>query len=265
MIHHTPIIKLFIVTWQNERALNNGLQSLFKHAHLPLEVNVIANHSSVKIHDKFEDRVTVLLNNLRLDESTGYLSRNWNQAILLGIKDLNNPACDVLVTAQDDTIYHKDWLKKLLSLHARYSFITYGWGDTFCSYLPRAIKRVGLWDERFITMFHAADYFYRMLLFNKAESSINDYCHKRVLNPENVKIASRPNNKTHDYFEGLRTCHSFNKRLFFQKYPLFKMGAGPSWNKALIDNPEILIADNYILYPYFEKDVETLEEQNYLT
>jgi hypothetical protein len=43
------------------------------------------------------------------------------------------------------------------------------------------------------------------------------------------------------------------------------MGAGPSWNKALIDNPEILIADNYILYPYFEKDVETLEEQNYLT
>jgi GT2 family glycosyltransferase len=161
-------IKLFIVTWQNEKALNDGLDSLFTNNNIDLEVNVIANHSAVKVHDEFQDKVNIIYNNLRLDESTGYLSRNWNQAILLGFKSLRNPACDVLIAAQDDTIYYKNWLKKLLKLHNKYSFITYGWGDNFCSYLPEAVKKVGLWDERFITTHHAAEYFYRMLILNRS-------------------------------------------------------------------------------------------------
>jgi hypothetical protein len=221
-------IKLFIVTWQNEKALNDGLDSLFTNNNIDLEVNVIANHSAVKVHDEFQDKVNIIYNNLRLDESTGYLSRNWNQAILLGFKSLRNP----------------------------------GWGDNFCSYLPEAVKKVGLWDERFITTHHAAEYFYRMLIFNRKNSSINDHHHQRVLNPENIEIAGRLSNEKNWYLNDLINTLKASEKLLYKKFPSLKNTKGTWTTKQVFQNTNIGL-ESYMLYPYFEKDVETLQEQKY--
>ena len=88
-------IKVFIVTYRRTKILNKTLNTLFNDTDFTsipnTEVNIINNHSEFHLEEEFVDRVNVIHNNARPDWDTGNLARNWNQALVHGFKDLNNP------------------------------------------------------------------------------------------------------------------------------------------------------------------------------
>jgi hypothetical protein len=123
----------------------------------------------------------------------------------------------------------------------------------------------GLWDERFCTIGHQeADYFLRALMYNKNSSSVNDEVHGRVLNPTSCVLIERPA-KTEmfsvHHMESMQFKH-LTGQMFRTKYAGIEPG---NWSEELIKSPpKITAIQNYILYPYFEKDIEKLYEKNYL-
>jgi len=255
-------IKLYIVTYNNAKDLNTTLDSIFKSdiKNYNCEINIINNHSNFHLNEEFIHKVKILHNVLRPDSSTGYLTRNWNQALLLGFKDLNKPDCDIVVACQDDTVFYANWIKNTIELHKKYSFITYGWGDNFMSWTPSGVKRIGLWDESFQMVGHTSDYFLRALIYNKEKSSINDYHHKRLLNVEKLKIADRL---------GLVKEHQLERK-FNAPYGLkmIKRKWGKingcsetltKWTPNLINNAYKIRpkCSNIIMYPFFEKNIKT--------
>lgn len=280
-------IKIYILTYDDGSSLNQNLQTLYDNmgdstGH-QIEVNVINNHSSFYLDPKF-DKVNVLHNVLRPDWSTGHSARNWNQAFLLGFRSLHQPDCDLLITMQDDMVWSPDWLKGLLTIHQKYDFYTCSWGDGFCSYTPEAVKKIGMWDERFCNLgYLEADYFLRALIYNKECSSINDTGVGRVLNPIGMNgepydvpvaatepswlhnpafVANRPNALT-----GARRSldslayHGHSLRMFHEKW----LEVPPEfWSKELIaDPPKKPACPTYILYPYFECDIYDLPGKGY--
>jgi GT2 family glycosyltransferase len=157
-------VKQYIVTYNNQIQINNCLESIFSKLNNDelsiLDIFIINNHSDLNIDVKYLDKITILNNELRPDFSTGHLSRNWNQAIINGFKDLKTPDCDILITNQDDTLFKENYINKLIELHKNFDLIQFGWGDNFISYTPNAIKQIGLWDERFCYIgYQEADYF----------------------------------------------------------------------------------------------------------
>jgi hypothetical protein len=280
-------IKVFILTYDDGSALNLNLSTLYENmgnseGHV-VEVYVINNHSSFYIDPKF-DKVVVLNDNLRPDWSCGHSTRSWNAAFLLGIKSLTSPDCDILVNIQDDMVWSPNWLEGLLRIHQKYSFYTCSWGDGFCSYTPEAVRRIGMWDERFCNIgYLEADYFLRALIYNKEGSSINDTGVGRVLNPIGMNgepydvpvaatepswsqnpafVANRPNALTGSRrsIESLN-YHGHSLRMFQEKW----LEVPPEfWSEELKANPPPKPAcPTYILYPYFECDIYDLPGKGY--
>jgi len=257
-------IKVFIVTYRNEFQVNNNLTSLFQsdllaHQH---EITVINNHSNFVLHEQFKDKVKVIHNTVRPDFSTGHLARDWNCALINGFKDLNAPDADIVVHCQDDTIFMSDWCSKVINLHKRYSFLQFGWGDNMCSYTVDAVKKIGLWDERFCNIGQQeADYLLRAYLYNKDGSSINDDVHGRTLNSVGDKVITRPEHEKYDYHTASTLGYNgWSDALYFSKWG---KNAGMWSNQYLGDITHSLIK-NYVYYPYFEKNVDNLAGKNYL-
>jgi len=261
-------IKLFIVTYKNSKYLNSCVESIFRNTS-PLEqsnlqVFIINNHSSFELNEEYKDKVTVLHNDLRPDFSTGHLSRNWNQAIINGFGDLNNPHCDILITCQDDTVFRNHFISKVIEVHKTYDFFTCGPGDNFMSYTPQAIKRIGLWDERYCGISsQEMDYFIRAFKYHREGSSINDYYHDLVLNP--IDVSLNPIEMTETGFErqdenhlASINYHVVSAQVFVLKWPNLTR---PIFETIGDLEPQI---PSFITYPYFEKDVETLIEQKFL-
>jgi hypothetical protein len=253
-------IKVYIVTFNDAAAINTNIASLFNSdfAGHDVSIHVINNHSNFHLNPEFVGRVEVLHNQTRSDLSRGHLSRNWNQAIINGFKDLNNPDCDILVTCQDDTSWDYNWVTKLLNIHKTYTFYSGVEGDCVCSYLPEAVKRIGLWDERFNGIcFQEADYFTRAYIYNKDKSSINDLStHGRELNPTYHIAHKTAHYRQHN---GRSTAHDYC-------YELLKLKWGhinPNWTQSdmsLISNKSAI--QDFMYYPFFEKDVD-LFDKNY--
>lgn len=293
------MISIFIVTYRNPVDLNNNVASILNSG-ADVRINIINNHSEFFLEPEYESRVTVLHNNLRPNFSTGHLARNWNQALLHGFRDLRKPESDIVVTAQDDVVFKKDWLSRLIDLHRRYTFITMGGGDAFCSYRPEAIRKIGMWDERFCNIgFQEADYFLRAFIYNREDSSINDAMHGRLLNPvegnainpylpathpihkkaetlntqrEEIKdngmeraesmlvTLPRMNSHREDTHMSSMKFHRLTYALFKQKWGVEPHGWWQEQHSALQKS----LIQNYITYPYFEKDIESLREKNYM-
>jgi hypothetical protein len=284
------MISIYIVTYRNPVDLNKNIHSILASG-ADVRINVINNHSEFFLEPEHEKAVTVLHNNLRPNFSLGHLARNWNQALLHGFQDLRNPASDIVITVQDDVIFKANWLSRLLDLHRQYSFITMGGGDAFCSYLPEAVRKIGLWDERFCCLgYHEGDYFLRALIHNREGSSINDLQHGRLhnpvesntYNPADVDLDMEVENRGTDGGEMIRAdsmlitlplrnlarqkAHFTSMRMqgipravFLQKWGLsdaFWTAEHHAVRKSLVPN--------YITYPYFEKDIEDLREKNYV-
>jgi hypothetical protein len=155
----------------------------------------------------------------------------------------------------------------LAQVHQVYDFFTWGRGDAFCSYLPTAVKKVGLWDERFCNIgYHEADYFLRALMYNKLASSINDReVHGRPLNEVDCPVTSRIDfgNRMGYHLESMK-YHSVSLAVFTHKYG---SGLAPEqWSGELVENPPLRpLQPSYLSYPYFEKGVDGLAEKGYIT
>lgn len=266
-------IKFYIVTYNREDHLNKTLESLFStdiDEH-DVEVFIVNNHSSFQMNEKFASRVTVLHNVLRPDFSTGHLSRNYNEILMHGFRDLNNPDCNILMHSHDDNFFHPELFKKMIEEHNKYNFITFSWGCGFCSYLSDAVKKIGMWDERFCTIgYHEGDYFLRALKYNEKHTSINDWeAARRLHNPINeVLCHKQPESVGHnDAHKNSWKHYSICRRLWEKKWPNWKNDHGKvsdtSWhnrNAEQVPRPSIPM---YMLYPYFEKNIEDIPEKYY--
>lgn len=261
-------IKQYIVTYNNRIQINNCLESIFSKLSNDelsiLDVYVINNHSNLNIDAKYLDKITILNNDLRPDFSTGHLSRNWNQAIINGFKDLNSPDCDIVITNQDDTLFKENYINKIIELHNRFDLIQFGWGDNFISYTPKAIKRIGLWDERFCNIgYQEADYLTRAALYLKNESSINDFSHNRMLNNIDeanwvIDIIPSGNARNEGYHHTSSGFHSHSKHIYEAKWE-----TNPDNGFLNIETLKPKM-NSFILYPYFEKNIDTLDEQYFI-
>lgn len=267
-------VKLFFSTWNNPPRINKTLKSLFD-SNIDfslLEVFIINNHSNFTLDPAYVSQVKIIHNETRPDWSTGHLARSWNQCLLHGFKDLSNPDADIVVACQDDTLFKENWLSKLIELHKTFEFIQNGHGDCFCSYTPEHIKKVGIWDERFCGINRqAADYFTRCLIYNPHKISLNDPRHKRVYNTihPNVSQASSwlvESDNRHifndsTYPNTLFGTDTIAKELIIKKY-------GYAVHELSINTigklPPHTLIENYITYPYFEKNIYNLKEKNYL-
>lgn len=254
------MIKIYILTYRAPEDLHNNLSSLFSSDADPssYSIEIINNHSTeFSINKKFEKRVKIHHQTLRANWGCGHPSRDWNQAIVSGFRNLNTPDCDQIILCQDDAIWKKDWKKTLDSIHKTYTLYQCSWGDCFISILPEAIKKIGLFDERMCTLgYYEGDFLLRAWLYNKEKSSINDYHHKRVWN-ETATIITRASDarSTPPYM-------SHSQKIFESKWPGIE---SQRWAKSLFNKPPTKSAiPNYIYYPYFEYDIEDLKGKNYV-
>jgi len=264
--------KLYILTYNNEQHLNEGLRSLFAGdlTQHELQVYIINNHTNLVLHDEFKDKVTVLHNVLQPDFGTGHTSRNWNQGLIHGFKDLNNPDCDLVILAQDDTYYHKNWLNLLNTIHFElgYHFFCVGAGDMLHSYTPTAVKKIGLWDERFSAIcFMEHDYFIRAAMYLGDKASVNDTGHMVGLYSFNqlpfaTQVAENPT-RNQDKLDLGRARAKFDNP--FRELFKAKWGNYSEFTQTtnFVNRPQQPGVINYILYPYFEKAIENLNEIGY--
>lgn len=261
-------IKIFIVTYKNAELLNKCVESIFFNSSLieqsNFQVFIINNHSDFQLEQKYLDKVTVLHNHLRPDFSTGHLSRNWNQAILNGFVDLNNPHCDILITCQNDTLFSNNFIDKVVKLHEKFDFVTCGGGDNFVSYTPQAVKRIGMWDERFCGIgYQEKDYFIRAFKYHPEKSSINDYYHNMIHNP--IEYYESPIDFTLTGFERMDENHlaAGDYHVVSSQVNFCKWGPLPEVVFSVIKDIDPQLP-SFVTYPYFEKDIETLVEQKFI-
>jgi len=266
-------LKIYMVTYKGHKRLEPTLTSLFDSdmTEHDYEINIINNHTDIRLPEQFKGKVGILHNVLRPDWSSGHLSRNWNQALINGFGSLTDPLCDVVVCTQDDSIFRKDWVAKLESLHERYTFVQNGHGDQFHSYRPEAVRKVGLWDERFCGISRqAADYFWRCVMHNAEDSTIQDPIHHRVLNPifpHDIERSRgwlvdpdvRQIDAVHD--NTANNQGPISEKLMALKYPFEPF---PWTREKILHAPKRTMIDNFITYPYFEKDIYNLREKGYV-
>lgn len=207
----------------------------------------------------------VLNNTLRPDFSTGHLSRNWNQAIINGFKDLNNPIVDLVICIQIDAILGPNWyfkLNKLLDSYPKLEYIALGDGDEFQVFTPNIIKSIGLYDERYCNIgYQEADYFRRVWIKKSLNSLIFDSFHGRTLNKLNIPpyefsniIIRDPKKTINEYHIKSKVHHNVSKAVFHYKW-------GTNANPEFWDQSKIPIVNSsdkkeFKYYPYFEKDID---------
>lgn len=256
-------IKHYIVTYNNNPILEKCVRTILATPAGPhaRQIFIINNHTNFALPEELLSEVTVLHNVLRPDFSTGHLARNWNQALIAGFERLNRPAADIVICCQNDTEFAPNYLENTVELHKTFDLVSTGAGDNCISYTPRAVKRVGLWDERFCGITHQeGDYLLRAAKYLNDKASINDGYHGRVLNPVTTPVTM----ETKTGYQRRDPAHLASIRNFGQCAAMFtaKWGIQPErWSNPHAVEQKI---DNYILYPYFEGEVETLREQRYL-
>ena len=262
-------VKLFILTWKDKYALDRNLRSLFEVFNYDLSgidfhINIINNHTDFYIAPEFENQVNIIHNRGTPDFATASLARMWNMALIHGFKNLNEPDADIVVTAQDDTVWNYDWLLQLVKLMKDFDFYADDAGDMVCAYTPNAVKKIGMWDERFHYGFGEGDYFLRAIRYLPEKSSINDYAHGRVWQPT-LHLAKRPE-PTGDRYSEQDRSHRFREvswANFLYKWRYMEMeGTWPENIEEMVLTTPVVPAT--ILYPYFEIDVENLKEKGYI-
>lgn len=267
-------IKQYVVTYNDPVLLNTWYLDSFFDALSPEEIDmvdhyVINNHTCFQIDNpEHAKKVKVLHNSLRPNFSTGHLARNWNQGLINGFKSLKDPISDIVILVQQDTKFEKNYINKVIDIHnSGIDFYTDGVGDQFHSYTPSAVKRIGLWDERFCGIgFQEADYILRSLLYHRNKSSVNDHHHRRVFNEIPIRVVQKTvpglNRHNQNHLESSK-YHNYNSQVWFWKYKVDHY----NWDLFNIyDKLDAVINNNlwFLNYPYFEKDVETLKEQGFL-
>lgn len=257
-------IKVYVVTYNNDKILKDNLARLYSSDLLSYDysVHIINNYSKLTGFDDYLN-LEILDNVLRPDFSNGHLSRNWNQALMHGFRNLNNPDADLVVLMQNDTFVKRNCFSNLIEEHSKYDFIQIGAGDQLMSFNVNAVKRIGIFDERYCSIgYQEADYFMSAYMLHRDKISINDkHRHEREWNTlDNIfeRFIDSEYGLNGDFHSF--AWHDYNKHIFNLKW-----GCDPqNWYQYIQNfNPSVKIK-RYQTYPYFEKDIETLKEQNYI-
>lgn len=247
-------IHIFVVTYTNEPLLLRCLDSVAEAQKVAeaasVRVTVLNNFGELALPDR--PGVTVVNNAARPDFSTGHLARSWNQAILHGFRDPNDPACDLLVLAQNDSVFQPNFLAAIKRHAARFCYVTFGHGDEVQVMTPEAIRRIGLYDERFCNIgYHEADYFLRALIAAPQAVSINDAHHGRVHNPvanDVTKLVTTGYMRKDPAHIASIAHHGLSRRVFAYKWG---KGTDPHlWRDAA--RSLRVCAKQFMMYPYFE-------------
>lgn len=224
-------------------------------------LTIINNYGYLEQDDS---RVTVINNLLRPDFSTGHLSRNWNEAIINGFRDLEAPDVDYVICVQIDAILGDTWYQKLLAIltkHPNLEYLALGEGDEFQVFTPQVIKTVGLYDERFCNIgYQEADYFRRIRISKPLNAVILDYKHGRVLNnigldESMVKgiIVQNPSKEMNDSHRLSMVHHRQSLKVFHYKWG---RDTDPEhWTSTVID-PGSNYGKEFRYYPYFENKID---------
>ncbi len=258
-------IKAYFVTYRNneelEKTLNSFLGSGVQTYSSDLEISIINNSPDYPIKHEIllqahELGFKIVNNYTRSSNSTGHLARNWNECLIDGFKDIDNPDCDIVMLSQNDNMFHKDTIHRIIESHQTYSFIQNGHGDSFHSYTPEAIKKVGLWDERFCGIgYQEADYFLRQLIYNSQGCSIKDTMHERWNNRLDYDIVDydKGGGFSRRDVEHLRSMafHNNCEKVFELKWPYMQTSGwtGETAAHALHHGRQ----KQFMMYPYFEE------------
>lgn len=264
-------INVYVVTYNNEQRINENIARFFdttKHidtSQYQIKYHVINNHSNLKIH-LHKDKITVFYNPLRLDRSCGHLSRDYNMCLMHGFQDLKDPQVDQITFAHDDSLWLEGWFEGLQNIHQTYTFYSGDHGCSLTSFLPEAVRNIGMWDERFCNIgFHEADYLLRAKIYNGDKSSINDFSVKRIWNhrPE-ILFAWPPRNaEKHQHSIESEKYHHVTHAVFDMKWGIYP----EEWHTRLTkeeDWPKKSKIPNFVFYPYFEKDIYDLAGKGYV-
>lgn len=263
--------KIYILTYQREKVLYDTIRKVLNSTDIgDTEINVINNYGKLILPEEFST-VKIINNETRPDWSNGNMAENWNQAIIHGFKDLNNPDCDNVITLQNDAAIHKDWYKTITELHEKYEFIVGQFGDNVVSYTANHVKKVGLWDERFCGLPHKeSDYWLRSIIHNKELSTINDKQAKRTYNltKESEKLDVNNQNRDDEWRKIKNKSQGIDRRgdghyiyEYIIKYYKWKWNLDTDPTKFMISNWNSETFKNLnpkkenIKYPYFEKDI----------
>ena len=259
-------IKQYIVTYNNNNLLNRCIQSMGDFSH---DVFIIDNYGNAVI-DIPSKTLKILPNTLRPNFSTGHLAKDWNAALVLGFKDLKNPDADIVILNQNDAVFKPEYISNLVELHNVFDFVQLGSGDEVLSFTPNAVKKIGLFDERFSNIgFQEADYFLRARILMPDSITINDETHDRVWNPidfvndiiENIECG---HNREEASTMASAKYHTTSAVAFFHKWQ--NLPVDRNWSKLPqgFRFDQLVPLYSHIMYPYFEKDIETLNKQRFL-
>lgn len=268
----TKSVKVYIVTYNNEERIKENIFRFFDTVRdvktVYFKYTVINNHSNFNIGQfvcpKNVD-FAVWHNVTRPDWSCGHLSRDYNAALINGFVNLNNPDCDQIICGHDDIWYKDNWFERLTKIHETYTFYAGDYGCSMTSYLPEAVKKIGMWDERISNIgYHEADYYLRALIYNGDKSTINDYFGGRVYNPTEVLFDHPPENQNKRiHSEKSLAYHANSRKVFAAKWG----GVHPEqWATRLSGTPipKTPLVPTFMYYPYFELDIDNLEEKGYI-
>lgn len=276
---------VFVVTYQNKDLLYDCLKSILHAAiqapkQYDINITVLNNFENLVLPEEFNE-IKIINNNARPSFSTGHLARSWNQCILHGIKDIDNPDCDVLVLAQNDVVLKSNFFTECNILLNRYKYVQIGHGDELQIMTPDSIKAIGMYDERFCNIgFQEADYFLRAVLLYKNDVSINDTFHGRVHNPigEDMLIINSPTGfiRKDSYHYKSSEYHNISYRMFLYKWmgilpfrciPSTYMDVKEIKDKFPIEQWDdyikniMVCAKQYMMYPYFESKLPDLDKK----
>lgn len=288
-----------VITYNNPHILNGCMHSLFTSdlvtsGKYNWKIEVINNHSNFYLKPEFASRVTVHHQTLRPDwDYVGYFTRDCNSALVRGFKSLTKPINDQVIILQDDVIVKPDFMEKLVHRHdSGIDFIMSGIGDALNSFLPAAVKKIGLYDERFHTGFHEGDYILRAIQALGTRCSIGDIAHGRVWNPTDNGAFYASNNGGDEIFPNaaiptnviraesdLVLCPPFTQEQMnnvgkrhgvVNHHYLWKLKWGENtpfynWDMHFMQNVIPTLKSNipsFMVYPYFERHVEKMFDGN---
>lgn len=267
-------IKQYIVTYNNNILLERCLRSMQGVTH---EITIIDNFGNCEV-DTYNLDVTIIKNSLRPSFSTGHLARDWNAGLILGFRSLVDPDADIVILNQNDVIFKQNYVSKLIRLHERYDFIQMGAGDEMTSFTPNAVRQIGLFDERFCNIgLQDADYLLRAKIYHPSRSTINDSIHGRIHNPlpefsSVIEHTECGHNREEESTMMSAKYHIMSHSVFYYKWktsPVFELDR--NWNKPNwgirsnnFEFSKLRPTTSHIFYPYFEKNINTLREQNFI-
>jgi hypothetical protein len=257
-------IKAYFITYKNNVELEGTMRSFSKSGILNYDHEIFIINNSVDVPVVIPDvkvRYKIVDNNTRPTFSTGHLARNWNECLIDGFKNVDNPDADIVMLCQNDIRFNKNSIHKLVELHNTYSFIQDGCGDSFHSYTIEAIKKVGLWDERFCNIgCQEGDYFVRQRLFNADKCTINDKRHWREHNPIETGVIV-PYNTGWDredvHHRASIKYHGISNVIFMLKY---NNASHMHWDEGWVYEMHY---PQSMMYPYFE-DKFAINNPNYI-